>query len=75
LAALRDSYVIGAALMAIEAGRENDPTVLPDYQAFLPSAKIEFIPHVEFKKRVPSAIGLIRTGDTTQYGNILVQSA
>jgi D-ribose pyranase len=75
LAALRDSYNIGAALMAIEAGRENEPNVLADYQGLLPSAKIEFIPHVEIKKRVPSAIGLIRTGDTTQYGNILVQSA
>jgi D-ribose pyranase len=48
--------------------------VLADYQALLASAKIELIPHVEFKKRVPSVIGLIRTGDTTQYGNILVQS-
>ncbi|HUD83896.1 MAG TPA: RbsD/FucU domain-containing protein, partial [Candidatus Saccharimonadales bacterium] len=75
LAALRDSYRIGAALMAVEAGRENEPDVLADYQALLPTAKIKFIPHVEFKKRVPPAIGLIRTGDTTQYGNILVQSA
>ncbi|HEY3913851.1 MAG TPA: RbsD/FucU family protein [Verrucomicrobiae bacterium] len=75
LAALRDSYTIGAALMAEEVHRQNDAKVLADYQALLPSAKIDFLPHAEFKKRVPSAIGLIRTGDTTQYGNILVQSA
>jgi D-ribose pyranase len=75
LAALRENYVIGAALMAEEAERENDPDVLWEYQALLTSAKIEFIPHDEFKKRVPSAIGLIRTGDTTQFGNILLQSA
>jgi D-ribose pyranase len=75
LAALRDSYTIGAALMAEEVHRQNDSKVLADYQALLPSAKIDFLPHAEFKKRVPSAIGLIRTGDTTQYGNILVQSA
>ena len=31
-------------------------------------------PHVEFKKRVPRAIGLIRTGDTTAYGNIILES-
>ena len=31
--------------------------------------------HVEFKKRVPGAIGLIRTGDTTKYGNIVLESA
>ena len=32
-------------------------------------------PHVEFKKRVPKAIGLIRTGDPTPYGNIILESA
>jgi D-ribose pyranase len=31
--------------------------------------------HAEFKKRVPSAIGLIRTGDTTQYANIILESS
>src|ERR1700683_3947769 len=55
LATLRDSYSIGAALMAVEASRENRPELLAEYQALLPSAKIEFIPHMEFKKRAPSA--------------------
>lgn len=32
-------------------------------------------PHLDFKKRVPMAIGLIRTGDATPYGNIIVESA
>jgi D-ribose pyranase len=32
-------------------------------------------PHVEFKKRVPHSIGLIRTGDTTQYANMILESA
>ncbi|HEY1119966.1 MAG TPA: RbsD/FucU family protein [Haloferula sp.] len=31
-------------------------------------------PHVDFKKRVPQAIGLIRTGDSTPYGNIILES-
>lgn len=30
--------------------------------------------HVDFKKRVPHAIGLIRTGDPTAYGNIILES-
>ena len=34
---------------------------------------ISFEPHVAFKKRVPHAIGLIRTGDTTQYGNLILE--
>ena len=31
-------------------------------------------PHLDFKKRVPNAIGLIRTGDPTAYGNVIVES-
>ena len=31
-------------------------------------------PHDDFKKRVPHAIGLIRTGDPTAYGNIILES-
>jgi len=30
--------------------------------------------HVDFKKRVPNAIGLIRTGDATPYSNIILES-
>lgn len=30
--------------------------------------------HVDFKKRVPHAIGLIRTGDATPYGNLIIES-
>ena len=52
--------------MAAEASGANAPAVLKDYQVLLPGAKIKFVPHTEFKKRTPSAIGLIRTGDTTQ---------
>jgi len=36
---------------------------------------VEFEPHLEFKKRVPKAIGLIRTADTIQYANIIIESA
>jgi D-ribose pyranase len=75
LAALRDNYVIGAALMAREFKRENGAEALEEYAALLSGATIQFLSHVDFKKRVPGAIGLIRTGDTTQYGNILLQSA
>ena len=31
-------------------------------------------PHVQFKQRVPGAIGLIRTGDTVQYANMVLVS-
>lgn len=32
-------------------------------------------PHVAIKKRVPDAIGLIRTGDATPYANLILISA
>jgi D-ribose pyranase len=38
--------------------------------------ELSFEPHeAVFKKRVPKAIGLIRTGDATQYANVILQSA
>ena len=75
LAALRANFIVGAAFMAEEFHAENLVSVLQEYQDLLAPAKIEFEPHVEFKRRVPQAVGLIRTGDTTQYGNIILQSA
>ena len=75
LAALLDNFVIGAAFMAEEFNRENGPAVQKQYADLLVPVPIRFEPHVDFKKRVPRAVGLIRTGDTTQYGNIILESA
>lgn len=75
LAALKDNFVIGAAFMADEFRAENGGSVQQEYADLLDPVHIQFEPHIEFKKRVPGAIGLIRTGDTTQYGNIIVESA
>jgi D-ribose pyranase len=35
---------------------------------------IVYEPHVIFKKRVPLAIGLIRTADTVPYANLILES-
>jgi D-ribose pyranase len=75
LAALRGNFVIGAAVMADEFRRENGEAVQQEYADLLKPVAIDFEPHIDFKRRVPSAIGLIRTGDTTQYGNIILESA
>jgi D-ribose pyranase len=37
--------------------------------------KVTYMSHIELKQRVPSAIGLIRTGDTTPYANMILISA
>lgn len=75
LAAIIENFEIGAAFMAEEFLRENGPAVQDEYSRLLSPIEIGFEPHVEFKHRVPQAIGLIRTGDTTQYGNIILESA
>ena len=75
LEALRGNFVIGAAFMAREFLGENGKDVQRQYAELLAPVEIQFEPHVEFKKRVPGSVGLIRTGDTTQYGNIILESA
>jgi D-ribose pyranase len=73
LQALKSNFVIGNAWMAGEFRDHNSVDTVVSYTNLLP--KIIFEPHIEFKRRVPATIGLIRTGDTTQYGNIIIESA
>jgi D-ribose pyranase len=75
LAALQENFVIGAAFMAEEFLDENGDSIRRQYNDLIAPADIQYEPHVEFKTRVPEAVGLIRTGDTTQYGNIIIESA
>jgi D-ribose pyranase len=73
LEALSANFVIGKAWMADEFRTHNPTSVEDAYARLLPP--IAFEPHADLKRRVPHAIGLIRTGDTTQYGNIILESA
>lgn len=75
LAALRPNFVIGRVYAAQELKGANSPDKLARHLAALEGLALCLEPHVEFKKRVPHAIGLIRTGDTTQYGNLILESA
>jgi D-ribose pyranase len=74
LAALRGNFQITAATMAGEFLRAAAPGIRREYARLLAPVRLAFEPHVEFKRRVPSAVGLIRTADTTQYGNIILES-
>ena len=75
LVAIRPNFVAGKAWMAREFLRENGKGTRAKFIAALKGVSLKFEPHAEFKKRVPQAIGLIRTGDTTPYGNIILESA
>jgi len=73
LRAIAPNFVIGSAWMAEEFRSHNAEAVIAAVEAVVPG--ITFEPHVAFKQRVPSAIGLIRTAGTAQYSNIILESA
>lgn len=74
LRAIRPGFTIGQAWMAREFFEQNDESVRQRFAHALAGVPLAQEPHVEFKRRVPRATGLIRTGDTIQYANIIVQS-
>jgi D-ribose pyranase len=75
LQAIRANFNVGHAFMAQEFRAANTPQTLQQFKLALGGIPLAFEPHIEFKKRVPLAIGLIRTGDTTQYANMILESA
>lgn len=74
LEAILPSFHIGGAYMAQEFLAQNPPQVQERFARAV-GVPIVHEPHDEFKKRVPGAIGLIRTGDTIQYANVILVSA
>jgi D-ribose pyranase len=75
LRAVLPNFQIGAAFMAEEFRAQNTAQICDEFEKVLSPTIIGFEAHVAFKKRVPSATGLIRTGDTIQYANIILESA
>ena len=71
LAALRPDFRPVAAFMAQEFLDENTPEIRARFAQALEGIPTSYEPHAAFKKRVPGAIGLIRTGDTIQYANVI----
>ena len=76
LAAVRADFVAGQAFMAEEFLVHNTGATRTAYARALDGVDVIHEPHEgSFKPRVPRAIGLIRTGDTTPYGNVILVSA
>ena len=74
LAAIRANFVVTEAYMAGEFLQHNPPATRRAFARVFAGVKLTHEPHVEFKQRVPGAIGLIRTGDTVQYANMILVS-
>jgi len=74
IAAVRANHNFTQAYMAREFQKNNSAATRAAFAKGLAGVSVKFESHVAFKKRVPDAIGLIRTGDTTQYGNVILIS-
>ena len=75
LDALRSNFVIGRAFAAEEFRQHNEAAAQAALAARFTGIPFVFEPHAALKQRVPSAIGLIRTGDIQPYANLIIESA
>ena len=75
LAAILPRYSIGRLFAAEEFLQHNPPATADTLRELAGAVPLQFEPHIEFKRRVPHAVGLIRTGDTIPYANLILESA
>ncbi len=74
LAAVRQNHRITAAFMAREFSRENGAAAQAALRSALFGVAVRRESHLALKRRVPQAIGIIRTSDTTPYANLVLIS-
>ena len=72
--AIRLNFEISEIWMAQEFIKANTPEVRKAFANAFTNIPFHYESHMGLKKRVPGAIGLIRTGDTTQYANMVIVS-
>lgn len=74
LRAIRLNFNCGKAVMASEFRDVSSAETLRSYEGALEGVSIAWEPHALLKSRAKGAVGIIRTGDTTRFGNILLES-
>ncbi len=74
LKAIRPNFDCEAIYMAQEFLIENTPETKTRFSEAMAGIPVKYEPHIQFKERVPNAIGLIRTGETIQYANMILVS-
>ncbi len=77
LLAILPACQVGAAFRAKEFKSHNPAATVSAAEKLLRTHGISltYEKHLDFKKRVPACIGLIRTADTNPYANIILESA
>lgn len=63
-------------IVLAEEIKEQNPSVLGEIEEFFAGQdiEVEFVSHTELKKRTYDCKAVIRTGETTPYANIILQS-
>lgn len=63
-------------IVLAEEIKEQNPDVLGKIEAFFAGqdVEVEFVSHTELKERTHDCKAVIRTGETTPYANIILQS-
>ncbi|WP_458407545.1 D-ribose pyranase [Anaerotignum sp.] len=63
-------------IVLAEEIKEKNPKVLSEIQAYFAGddVEVEFVSHTELKARTKDCKAVIRTGETTPYANIILQS-
>ena len=72
--AIKPNFDICEIIMANEFKQENTAAVQETFKKAMDGIPTTFEPSAEMKKRVPQAIGIIRTGETIQYANMILVS-
>lgn len=74
LEAIRPNFKIARIYMAQEFREHNSREIQSTFETAMQGIKISFEPHVQFKQRLPQVVGMIRTGDSISYSNMLLIS-
>lgn len=69
------NWQCGSVFMAAEFMKANDKRTRAAFVKACRGMELQFEPHADFKRRVPQALGIIRTGDATKYSNMILVSA
>jgi len=73
--AIKQNFVIGRVYMAEEFLQENDEATRDRLTAAVGDIPIVFMEHDDLKRITHGVTGVIRTGDTIQYANMIIESA
>ena len=74
LRAIRMNFNCAKGVMAAEFREVNSTETQRNYEELLEGVSIAWEPHASLKARAAKVVGIIRTGDTTRFGNILLES-